>query len=210
MTEGPKSGPHQRKWWRLYVHKIQMRYAIMLGAMLLIFSLVVFGLAIIGPSVTLDPKVAASLPFTERAQFATRLLFGGETAFPIILVVLIPGLVVFSFYVTHRLAGPLYRLEKVVKEVQGGDLSLRIQLRQGDDLMELAEAFNQTLIAIDQALAQIRGLRDSEQKCLQRCLDEMRAQAPAHGGLLDQVELAVKEGEQIDAVLKKFHLSSPQ
>ncbi len=210
MAEDPKSGPHQRKWWRLYVHKIQMRYAIMLGGMLLIFSLVIYALAIIGPSVTLDRKVAASLPLSERTQFATRLLFGGETAFPVILVVLIPGIVVFSFYVTHRLAGPLYRLEKVAKEVQGGDLSRRIRLRNGDDLLELAEAFNQTVIAIDQALAQIRGLRDSERKFLQSCLDEMRAQAPAHGGLLDQVELAVKEGEQIDAVLKKFHLSSPQ
>ncbi len=76
--------------------------------------------------------------------------------------------------------------------------------------MELAQAFNQTLIAMDQALAQIRGLRDSEQKCLQRCLDDMREQAPAHCGLMDKLELAVKEGEQIDAVLEKFHLSSPQ
>ncbi len=210
MAEDPKSGPHQRRWWRLYVHKIQLRYAIMLGGMLLGFSLVIYGLAVIGPSLTLDPKVAASLPFSERAQFATRLLFGGETAFPVILVVLIPGIVVFSFFVTHRLAGPLYRLEKIAKEVQGGDLSLRIRLRDGDDLQELAEAFNQTVITIDQALAQIRGLRDSERKSLQRCLDEMRANAPAHGGLLDQVELAVKEGEQIDTVLNKFNLSSPQ
>ncbi len=204
------AGRNRRRWWRLYVHKIQMRYAIMVGVMVLVFSLLIFGLAIIGPSITLDAKTASHLPLSERAQFATRLLFGGETKLPIILVVLVPGAVLFSFYLTHRLAGPLYRFEKSAAEIHEGNLALRIRLRSGDDLQELAEMLNKALSKIDQALGDIRDHRTNARRALQRCVDDMRAQAPAAPASLDQLELAAKEGEQIDAILSKFRLTDPR
>lgn len=48
-------------------------------------------------------------------------------------------------YLTHRLAGPLYGLEQTAKELVGGNLSLRIRLRKGDQLQELAEVANEAL-----------------------------------------------------------------
>jgi nitrogen fixation/metabolism regulation signal transduction histidine kinase len=65
-----------------------------------------------------------------------------------------------SMYVSHRFAGPIYRFEKSAQAVSGGDLTHRVSLRTGDELMELQEEFNgmvsglQVLVQKDRNLAQ--------------------------------------------------------
>lgn len=49
---------------------------------------------------------------------------------------------VLCLWVTHTIAGPLYRLENVAKTIATGDLSLYTKLRPKDELRELADAFN--------------------------------------------------------------------
>jgi methyl-accepting chemotaxis protein len=62
--------------------------------------------------------------------------------------------------VSHRFAGPIYRFEKSAQSVGGGDLTHRVSLRTGDELMELQEEFNgmvsglQALVQKDRNLAQ--------------------------------------------------------
>jgi methyl-accepting chemotaxis protein len=64
----------------------------------------------------------------------------------ILLFVRVPILVVFvslfSLILSHKIAGPVYRFEQSSKRIANGDLSLRIKLRQGDELKELADIFN--------------------------------------------------------------------
>ncbi len=49
-----------------------------------------------------------------------------------------------AVFISHRIAGPLYRFEHWAATVAGGDLTTRIRLRPADDLKELALALNQT------------------------------------------------------------------
>jgi len=64
-----------------------------------------------------------------------------------------------SLYVSHRFAGPIYRFEKSAQEVGAGDLTHRVSLRTGDELLELQEEFNgmtaglQALVQKDRNLA---------------------------------------------------------
>ncbi|MEZ5990107.1 MAG: HAMP domain-containing protein [Planctomycetota bacterium] len=46
---------------------------------------------------------------------------------------------------SHRIAGPAYRIQRSIDRVLRGDLCFRIQLRDGDELAELAETFNRLL-----------------------------------------------------------------
>ncbi len=48
-----------------------------------------------------------------------------------------------SVLVSHKIAGPVYRLEETAKQIASGDLSHRIYLRYGDELKDLQDAFNQ-------------------------------------------------------------------
>lgn len=50
-----------------------------------------------------------------------------------------------SVFVTHRFAGPIYRFRKLVDQMAAGDLSTRLKLRKGDDLMELETAVNRAM-----------------------------------------------------------------
>ena len=47
-----------------------------------------------------------------------------------------------SIFVSHKIAGPVYRFEQSAKIIANGDFSYRIRLRKGDELHELAQAFN--------------------------------------------------------------------
>lgn len=54
-------------------------------------------------------------------------------------------LIVFllTVYFTHRIAGPVYKIEKQLLEVKSEDmLNLEIKLRENDELKEFADAFN--------------------------------------------------------------------
>jgi methyl-accepting chemotaxis protein len=63
-------------------------------------------------------------------------------------------LFVFSIFASHKIAGPLLRMENVARSLENGDLSIGIgQLRPGDELTDLARA-------LDGAISKLRGLMD--------------------------------------------------
>ncbi|MFH1458893.1 MAG: HAMP domain-containing protein [Candidatus Omnitrophota bacterium] len=47
-----------------------------------------------------------------------------------------------SIIVSHKVAGPVYRLQKVAHKVARGDLSQNVRLRRNDELKNLSQAFN--------------------------------------------------------------------
>ena len=49
---------------------------------------------------------------------------------------------IISIFVSHKIAGPVYRLEESTKLIAAGDLTHRVHLRQGDELGDLQDAFN--------------------------------------------------------------------
>ncbi|MBI4846849.1 MAG: HAMP domain-containing protein [Candidatus Omnitrophica bacterium] len=52
-------------------------------------------------------------------------------------------LFVLSIFASHKIAGPLYRIENAAKSMNEGDLSVSIEkLRDGDELTELASTIN--------------------------------------------------------------------
>ncbi|MFZ5951685.1 MAG: HAMP domain-containing protein, partial [Candidatus Rifleibacteriota bacterium] len=49
---------------------------------------------------------------------------------------------ILSIFVSHKIAGPVYRLEETTRIIASGDLTYQIHLRHGDELGDLQEAFN--------------------------------------------------------------------
>src|SRR5438309_12049138 len=193
---------------RFYVPKIQRTYAIWFGLFMFFSALLVFGLAFLVPFIPPALKLASSLPLAERATAANQFLVLAQTIWPA-LAVLIPAAAVFSIYLTHRLAGPLFRLEQTARELIRGNLALRIRLRKGDELHELAGLLNEVLDKLEQAF---RGIRESQthvREVLSWIMDEMRKQPSVNREVLNRLEIALKGGERIDEILKRFQLSKP-
>jgi len=59
---------------------------------------------------------------------------------PIVILLFIWGVVL-----THRLIGPLNRLENDLKEISEGDYSVRLKMRKDDDLRPIADTINKII-----------------------------------------------------------------
>ena len=52
-------------------------------------------------------------------------------------------IVILSIFISHEISGPVYHLEKSMQQIKHGDFTEVVHLRKGDELKELAVAFNE-------------------------------------------------------------------
>lgn len=67
-------------------------------------------------------------------------------------------------YMSHKIAGPMYRYQNLFREVGLGNLDISAKLRDADQLQELANSF-------DEMLAALRQRRDRRHQALQQSQD---------------------------------------
>lgn len=89
-----------------------------------------------------------------------------STADFILPAVLLSGAIVIGFiglatvamtlFTSHRIAGPLYRLEKDLQEVTAGNLKKRFNLRRSDEIKALAESLNELTSSLDAKITEIK------------------------------------------------------
>lgn len=82
-----------------------------------------------------------------------------QTLFPVIgkinaiLLIGVPPLfimlILWGIVLSHRLAGPMERLERDIKKISEGDYAKRIHVRKNDDIKPLADALNILLDKIE-------------------------------------------------------------
>ena len=208
--EAPSPNKRPPQWrTRFYVHKIQRTYAIWLGLFMFFSSLLVFGLVFFIPFILPAIKLASPLPLAERAIAANQFLILAQTVWPA-LALMIPASAVFSIYLTHRLAGPLFRFEQTARELIRGNLALRIRLRKGDELHELAGLLNEVLDTLERAFREVLDSEAHIREAVSWIMDEMRKQPSVNQEVLNRLKIALKGSERIDETLKRFQLSKPR
>ena len=57
--------------------------------------------------------------------------------------------IVAGIFTTHRVAGPIYRMESDIDRVLSGETHARVRLRRGDAFPELAEKVNELIERLD-------------------------------------------------------------
>jgi methyl-accepting chemotaxis protein len=84
----------------------------------------------------------------------------GSAARPEVLLVILPPLllndlvimllfIVLGILVTHRIAGPVYRIEVDIERVLAGEKGVRVRTRKRDAFPDLAERVNELIERID-------------------------------------------------------------
>ncbi|NLE64521.1 MAG: methyl-accepting chemotaxis protein [Elusimicrobia bacterium] len=78
------------------------------------------------------------------------------------------GAAVVMVFVSHKIAGPLYRFKQTFRELGNGNFTNQVRLRKGDQLHEVASDFNQMITAlrnqihaIDAALTDVRSAMEA-------------------------------------------------
>ncbi|MFA5142994.1 MAG: methyl-accepting chemotaxis protein [Candidatus Omnitrophota bacterium] len=56
--------------------------------------------------------------------------------------------IIITLFTSHKIAGPLYRLDKDVQEITAGNLKIIFRLRVGDEIKPLAVSLNDMVTAI--------------------------------------------------------------
>ncbi len=56
-----------------------------------------------------------------------------------------PIVVMIGIYASHKIAGPIYRIEKFLGSMADGNLSIPLTLRRNDELMSLASGVNKVI-----------------------------------------------------------------
>ncbi len=61
-----------------------------------------------------------------------------------------------SIYLSHKIAGPLYRFQISLKEIQKGNMTVRIGLRRADEAQFVGDQFNQTAQNLDDTFSRLK------------------------------------------------------
>lgn len=71
------------------------------------------------------------------------LLFGIMLGIATLLITLV--IAGWALIITHRSAGAVFHMKRVIREIIGGNVSARVHLREKDEFQELARSFNQMM-----------------------------------------------------------------
>lgn len=139
----------------LFIKKsLQLRFV----AFVLLSFLIGVGFAVY-EAVSLMEKVFAAHPALLHVFFEE----GSSIFYMFIIKILIcfSILALLSAVISNKFAGPVYRFEQACKKVSNGDFKERVNLREGDGLIELQKDFNNMLDFLE---AMVKDVKTKQKK----------------------------------------------
>lgn len=126
-----------RRRKRIIKPRYQLKVAIVTVIFLLIYSLV-FGTIIFYP---LSEELNSATNIYDQARIAHVALALHKVIWPALIILSFMAFAVV-IVLSHRVAGPIYRLEKTIEEFLKGNFKERMRLRKKDEFQEIATFIN--------------------------------------------------------------------
>ncbi|MCG3205472.1 MAG: hypothetical protein KCHDKBKB_02193 [Elusimicrobia bacterium] len=167
-------------------HHFQFKLSFILLAILSVSTLIIW----LESRVAVNKMIEAGFVTGEDAVLQLQSLTSiiGQTGF--LIMALTFGLVLF---LTHFLAGPIYRFEKIFKEMKEGNLSIFVRLRKHDQMQDLADEFNQGLAGLRSKIKKEREAREGTLNKVEGISKELRSSGNiAQADKLDQAVAELK------------------
>ncbi|MBF0545903.1 MAG: methyl-accepting chemotaxis protein [Candidatus Riflebacteria bacterium] len=114
-------------------------------------------------------KLENKLVVESKLPIDTSLL--GQALLPGVVIAELISILIVCFiciFVTHTIAGPVYRMERVSKSIGTGDLTNFIKLRPKDELKDLADSMNEMTMGLRNKVLLIRENSDKLKAILDR------------------------------------------
>ena len=179
--------------------QFQTKYILLVIFMLLLYTILFVGFLFIPQ---LLPFIFDS-PLDEQVKAAEILLLYHKNVWPAVFIV-IPLFGFFSIFITHKIAGPVYRLKIRLQQMTEWDLDTKFTLRKDDDLQELADFVNILSIELKEFATALKGNYET----LSANIDEIQQQTEK--GTMDAasgrelITRLVASRENISATLERF------
>lgn len=79
-----------------------------------------------------------------------------------------------TIFLSHKIAGPLFRFQRVLSEVAEKNLAVRCQLRKFDEAKSVAYAFNRALESLDKSLSDLKKTLLKNEREPERLLTDLK------------------------------------
>ena len=182
--------------------KFQTKYVLLTVFMLLSYSFL-FIVIIFAPYIL---TLHFNYPFAEKADAAKTLLLLHGKIWP-----WIGGAILFfgavSIFVSHKVAGPLFRIKKCLDNVTQGDLDVVIKLRKWDDLKDLAEHINMLIAEIRTFVITLRNDYALLSEYITDLEREIEAKVLTEESGREIIRKVQESRKNIETALKKFNIS---
>lgn len=188
---------------QFYVHKIQRKNLLFGAILLLAYTIILILSMLLPPALTL----VSNAPLAAKKEAASQFIALVNRFWPAFSISFILSLTL-GLFLTHRLAGPLYRFEQTIKAILSGDLSIRIRLREKDEFQDLALLLNQAIIEMDQRLGAIEAKGQQLEERLDEVLAELRHR-PQGQAIAEELDRVQSLHSELMVLIKRFRLSSP-
>lgn len=147
------SNIHERRRIRIVKMKFQRKFILKFCAIMILSSLIVTAIVYTLSSSSLTTVFENSrLTIKSTADFILPLLVLSS-----LVAIIASGIVtiIVTLFVSHHIAGPLYRLERDISEVSKGNLNIIINVRKKDELKGLAGLLNEMIGSIRNTIAEV-------------------------------------------------------
>lgn len=124
------------------------------------------------------------------------------------LLLVTPLVALVSILLSHRIAGPVYRIEQFLKSVAQGDLSMKLRLRKGDELRDLADAINEMTSDLKNRVNKLKGLTNMAELELEKLKMMLGEGIPDIKIVKSEVDELANSIKDLDDHLSEYRLST--
>jgi methyl-accepting chemotaxis protein len=180
---------------------LQTRYIILMVVVLIVHTFIVLA-AVFSPYILM---LSFDYPLDTRAEAAKAFLLVHGNAWPVI-----GGFIIFvgilTLFVTHRIAGPIFRIKRGIRDLADGRLNETIHLRKKDEFHDVAEELNTLAARFRESFSLLK----EKNSLLAGSIDELEREI--RDKKLDEtvgrhiIRNIQESREAIQAILDRFHV----
>lgn len=192
-------------WKRKFnVHQIQRKYFYLSLVPLVVCSFLLIFLV----TIPLYSALRTQVPDLQKAASLAEIYgMGGFRIWVAIFTsMIVSGLL--SYVVTNKFAGPIFRIEQILRKSKEGEFPLAVRIRRGDDLQEFAGLLDDTFKRVTTALTAI----DTQKGLAFEKLSAIRGKvnAEANGEIVRDLEGIGRHLKEVETALANFKFPADQ
>jgi methyl-accepting chemotaxis protein len=148
--------------------------------------------------------VNSRLSIVNTADYILPALIGSGLV-SIVLISIATAIVVM--YLSHRIAGPLFRIEKSAEEIGSGNLAFKIWLRSTDEITRMADGLNKMTENLRKSLLEIKSQSDDLGKRMDSLIALCRNKPSLPQEIQDALEALNTKKSELNKAIDHFKLS---
>ena len=189
---------------RKFIINKDLQYSLLIISFfyLLLFFVVVGSILFVPLMIELD---SADYYSEQAFQTASKILYLHTKFWPAVLLSLLV-IALHSIRTSHKIAGPLYRLNLVFAAIKQGNLPQRIRLRKGDYLLKEVELINQMLESLRVKVHDIQEAQARLNEAISECKDVVSHASKDE--ILQRMNDLEEKGDQLGEKLAYFKIVS--